>query len=241
MCVLVLAGGRSAGAAGTGQLSATGLVSWDFVALGATSDPKVVRASNTGGAPLTVTKLVLRNPYDFGINDDQCSGVTLAPGASCTVALVFHPTTAGTRIGNLQFLDGSGCGDYVLLAGSGTAPVAQAAAACDGATASPPASGSTPATAPVSARSVIGLPTTCVSRRTLRVHLTAPAGQTFKRVTFRLRGKVIKMLSGRKIATTVSLKGLPRGRFALKVTATTSAGHVVARTHHYVTCVANKG
>jgi hypothetical protein len=98
----------------------------------------------------------------------------------------------------------------------------------------------TPGAAPVSGASVIALPRSCVSRRTVTVGLAAPKGKSFKSVKFLLRGKTIKTLKGKSIKTKVSLVGLPRGRFTLEVRARTTDGKSYVRKHHYVTCVADK-
>jgi len=51
---------------------------------------------------------------------------------------------------------------------------------------------------------------------------------------------VVVVLCGRNIAADVSLRGLPRGRFTLRVVARTASGRVVQRDRHYVTCVRDK-
>ena len=43
------------------------------------------------------------------------------------------------------------------------------------------------------------------------------------------------------MTASVNLRGLPRGRFTLRVVATTASGRKLSRTRHYVTCVKSKG
>ena len=71
---------------------------------------ELITLTNSGNQPLTVQALT---GTDFGPNTefvidpniygDQCSGATLAPGSSCTIAVDFVPSATGTRTGSISF------------------------------------------------------------------------------------------------------------------------------------------
>jgi Abnormal spindle-like microcephaly-assoc'd, ASPM-SPD-2-Hydin/Putative Ig domain len=91
-------------------------------AIGTTSAPQSVTVSNTGTAPLFINSAATRgaNPLDFTQVDDQCSGVTLVAGASCTVSINFSPTASGTRSGTFIVTDNAaGSPQTVPLTGTG--------------------------------------------------------------------------------------------------------------------------
>ena len=61
---------------------------------GKTSDPIVLTVSNVGRGtthPLVTAIDGLLGTDQFGIVQDSCSGVQLAPFSSCTVSVVYHP------------------------------------------------------------------------------------------------------------------------------------------------------
>jgi hypothetical protein len=56
---------------------------------------------NTGGAPTTALTIKLTGATEFTIGSDGCSNMTLDPGATCPMRLVFTPTTFGARSATL--------------------------------------------------------------------------------------------------------------------------------------------
>src|SRR5207249_2453187 len=76
-------------------------------AIGATSAPQSVTVKNTGDAALFINGAPIRgaNPLDFTTIDDQCSGLTLAPGTGCSMSITFSPTAAGTRSATISVTD----------------------------------------------------------------------------------------------------------------------------------------
>src|SRR3954447_21750988 len=93
--------------------------------VGTTSASQTVTATNTTGAPFLVNSAAVHS-LDFTVVDDQCSGLTIANGASCAVSITFSPTTTGPRAANYVFthnnvdsnvpLTGSGAGNTPPLA-----------------------------------------------------------------------------------------------------------------------------
>jgi hypothetical protein len=230
-------------------------ITFDFVAVGATTT-KSTTITNRGTSALTLSQVLLggRDRASFRVASDSCTGAALAPGATCAVGVTFAPATAGTLVAWLRFTDNaSPCGDWINIAGSGTATaaptLARAAATTCGTdttttvtttTSAPGTSTTTTTGGPVSGSSVVTFARTCTSRRTISVGLAAPKGKTFSVVKVLLRGKTVKTLKGKAIKAKVSLKGLPRGRFTVEVRATTTDGKRYVRKHFYVTCVAAK-
>ena len=51
-----------------------------------------------------------------------------------------------------------------------------------------------------------------------------------------VNGKQVKALKGTRITATVDLRGLPKGRFKVKIAATLTTGKVVTSTRQYRTC-----
>src|SRR3954464_12734904 len=93
--------------------------------VGTTSASQTVTATNTSGASFLVNSAAVHS-LDFTVVDDQCSGLTLANGASCAVSITFSPTTTGTRTADYVFthnnvastlpLTGTGAGNTPPLA-----------------------------------------------------------------------------------------------------------------------------
>ncbi len=88
-----------------------------------TSPPATFTISNTGNADLIIKAVYLTgtNPYQFSIQNNNCSGQTLAPSENCTIEAVFSPT----KLGALNALIGIGSNDpdtptfYIKLTGTG--------------------------------------------------------------------------------------------------------------------------
>ena len=258
---LVLAAG--AYAAG-GLRASTHDVIFDDVTVGSTSSPQSVTITNDDGGPVDVGQAVITAPHpkDFLLSSDSCSGHRLESGDQCRLSIRFRPTASGTRVAHLKLPhDGSGCTVWITLAGSGpNKQTARAAASeCDddiptGTSNTTTTSGSNVAgstTAPSSSNSSvsnssIALPAgkaarVCKSRRHFRIRIHRARGVRFTKVTVRLNKKLISVRRGKRLTAVVNLRGLPRGRFTLRVVATTSKGKRISATRHYVTCVKNKG
>jgi hypothetical protein len=94
-------------------LSGTGVVasisvspeSYNFgnVQVGSSSTAQTFTISSTGTADLIIGTITLTgtNASEFSTLNDNCSGQTLAPSGSCTVQVVFSPTSAGVKSANL--------------------------------------------------------------------------------------------------------------------------------------------
>lgn len=116
--------------------------------VGTTSAAQVFTWTNTSPLPLDIGRVGfgVRVSGDFAVTANNCS-LTIAAGASCSVAVAFAPTTSGTRTGTLTIVSTSSADGTLTaaLTGTGVANIVAAPASLDfgkvdlGATASPQA------------------------------------------------------------------------------------------------------
>jgi hypothetical protein len=86
---------------------------------------------NVGAAPLLVSGIAILG-NDFAIVSDGCTGVPVASGAACALAVAFAPTAAGPVLASLQLSSNApGSPTLVTLAGTGTLALAGTLAAPD--------------------------------------------------------------------------------------------------------------
>ena len=85
---------------------------------------------------------------------------------------------------------------------------------------------------------VTGLPSTkrCVSRRSFKVRLRNPKGTTIASATVRVNGKAVATRKAKRVTAPVNLKGLPKGRYTVKIRMVTVSGKVTSATRRYRTC-----
>ena len=90
-------------------------------AVGTTSTPQSVTLTNTGDANLFINGVSISQAgLDFN-TDEACAGLTLTPGTSCTMSVVFNPSATGTRTATLNVTDNAaGSPQTVPLTGTGT-------------------------------------------------------------------------------------------------------------------------
>jgi hypothetical protein len=72
------------------------------VGVGTTSGPLSITLGNYGTTPLNIVGITAS--ANFG-ESDNCSGVSLASGANCTINVTFTPSTTGTLTGTLSVTD----------------------------------------------------------------------------------------------------------------------------------------
>jgi 6-phosphogluconolactonase (cycloisomerase 2 family) len=89
---------------------------------GASTAPQTLTVISSGNAALHISSVSLSgpNPSDFSFTNN-CTA-PLAPGANCTISLVFSPTAAGQRIADLLIADDApGSPQSITLSGTGIA------------------------------------------------------------------------------------------------------------------------
>lgn len=96
-----------------------GTVNFPSTVLGSTATQNVV-LTNSGNQPLNSVVASLSGGAGTGFSIDglQC-GPTLAPGASCTIAVAFAPTAGGTTTNTLNVVSANGTPKSVSLTGTG--------------------------------------------------------------------------------------------------------------------------
>ena len=94
------------------------------------------------------------------------------------------------------------------------------------------------ATLPPRFDDIVRLPSTrrCVSRRNFRIRLRVPRGITLASATVTVDGKRVRVVRGARLRAPVDLRGLPKGRFSVKIDLVTSTGARITGTRRYRTC-----
>ena len=103
-------------------------------AVGTASVPETVSVTNTGTAPLLVSKLAITSGNEpTGVttivtdftSTSTCLGTPLAPGGTCSLAITFAPSASGARSSTLTLYANVPGGQATLaLSGNATAPAA---------------------------------------------------------------------------------------------------------------------
>lgn len=76
----------------------------------------------------------------------------------------------------------------------------------------------------------------CTSRRSFRIRVRSKRRDPVVGATVSVNGKRVKTLKGKRVSAPVVLRGLPKGTFLVKITATTRKGRKISGTRRYKTC-----
>jgi hypothetical protein len=76
----------------------------------------------------------------------------------------------------------------------------------------------------------------CLSRRNFRIRLRHPRGSRIVAATVRVNGRRVATRRGRRVTAPVDLRGLPRGRYTVSITALLDTSRVVRGVRRYRTC-----
>ena len=90
-----------------------------------------------------------------------------------------------------------------------------------------------------SRRSAVQLPSarTCRSRRDFSIRLRKPRRGRIREARVFVNGKRVKTVRGERLRSRVNLRGLPTGRYTVRIVITTTRGRRITRTRRYRTCV----
>ncbi len=119
--VVALEARGTALAAAMAEISETS-VDFGTIPVGSTSAPRVLVVTNTGGAALAVSAVTLSGPGmdRFAVTDDGCTGASLDPGGTCSIAVAFAPDAVGPHAAVLTVESNSAGGPLsVDLSGEG--------------------------------------------------------------------------------------------------------------------------
>lgn len=91
---------------------------------------------------------------------------------------------------------------------------------------------------PLNSIRVFTLPSSkrCLSRRAFTIRIRKLKGVTFASATVLVNGKRVRAVNGMRITAPINLKGLPKGRFTVRITAIATDGRKVTGTRRYRTC-----
>jgi hypothetical protein len=76
----------------------------------------------------------------------------------------------------------------------------------------------------------------CTSRRSFRIRVRSKHRDPVVDASVSVNGKRVKSLKGSRVTAPVVLRGLPKGTFLVKITATTRKGRKISGTRKYRTC-----
>ncbi len=109
-----------------GMLTATpASLSFPPTVQGTSAPAQTLSVENTGGEPVQLHTLSVTT--DYALSSDACSGTTLAPLASCSVAVIFSPTGLQSRPGTLKIPSNLPASPLLVqLSGTGLTPAALA-------------------------------------------------------------------------------------------------------------------
>jgi hypothetical protein len=86
------------------SLSPPGGLTFGSVGVGLGSAAQAVTLTNSGSVALVLSSVAVTGDFSLLPGSNPC-GATLAPGAACTIQIVFVPTAAGARTGTVTFSD----------------------------------------------------------------------------------------------------------------------------------------
>ncbi|HEX6388929.1 MAG TPA: choice-of-anchor L domain-containing protein [Solirubrobacteraceae bacterium] len=86
---------------------------------------------------------------------------------------------------------------------------------------------------------ITGLPSAkkCLSRRNFRIRIRKRKGRVYQYASVFVNGKRVKVVRGTRLTAPVDLRGLPKGRFTVKIVVLTTTGEVIQGIRRYRTCV----
>ena len=165
-----------------------------------------------------------------------CSFGRMASGASATVTLVVRASATGAFTNTASATSPSPDPD----AGDNSASAALTVVAPAAVT--PPAVKPPTRTALPALGALVTLPANrrCVSRRSFRIRLRLPKGVRVKQAVVRVNNRRVAVRKGARYTAPVDLRGLPRGRFTVKVTVTFVDGRTRSGTRKYRTCASKR-
>ena len=89
--------------------------------MGTSSAPQTITLTNVGTATLNLTSNSIQGPNKGDYSKTGNCGMSVAPGASCSITVTFTPTATGTRTAHVNLTDdGGGSPQTVPLTGTGT-------------------------------------------------------------------------------------------------------------------------
>jgi hypothetical protein len=76
----------------------------------------------------------------------------------------------------------------------------------------------------------------CLSRRSFRIRLKEPRGDALSTASVYVNGRRVEVRTGDRVTAPINLRGLPKGRYTVRITAKTVRGRTITGTRKYRTC-----
>lgn len=91
----------------------------DDTVVGGRSEPMSFAVGNVAFSPVTMQQVTVegRNPMDFQVVEDQCSGQKVDAGIQCTLQVLFAPTAGGHRTASIVMKTTDGAYTTMLVSG----------------------------------------------------------------------------------------------------------------------------
>ena len=109
-----------------------------------------------------------------------------------------------------------------------------------GPSATPQPAGPTGPTPPAFGRNgvITGLPSArrCVSRRAFQIRIRRRRGREYASAQVFLNGRQVATRRGARVTAPINLRGLPKGRYTVRIVVVTTTGEVITGTRRYRTC-----
>lgn len=253
---------RVASSLPAGAVTVRNTASLSITESGTVSGPVLVECGGSindlGATPASVTYLGLPDaPTSVSAtsSDSAASVAFVEPGTPCgantyTVSIYANSVLVGTRTANASPVAISGLTNGTSYTFSVKATNVQgagpASAASTAVTPSAPPVAPAPRPTPIPepratltpAKVLAGLPSAkaCVSRRRFTIRLRAPKGVKIKEARVFLNNRKFAVRKGSKITAKIDLRGLPKGKFKLKITMVPNSGKAISATRTYRTC-----
>jgi Abnormal spindle-like microcephaly-assoc'd, ASPM-SPD-2-Hydin len=100
----------------TGLQVSPAAIDFGDVAITADGPTRTVTVNNSTSSPVSIEQIIVSG-IDFSEKHD--CGLSLAPGAQCTIQVSFTPAISGPRTGNLGVMESNGNAHIVALNGTG--------------------------------------------------------------------------------------------------------------------------
>ncbi len=199
----------------------------------------------SGPIPVTFTAADAQGPAPRVHDPSNLARVDLYARAPGQAAFTQVASTAGAATGVFSYATG-GPGDYAFATVAvDAAGNAEALPSTPDAVTNVPAPAARPVTPAARPRDpvrieqvVVGLPSTrrCLSRRAFTIHLKIPEGVLVRSATVFVNQRSIAVRRGAKLTAPVSLKGLPKGKYTVKIVLRLASGKTLTGSRHYRTC-----
>src|SRR5439155_11460146 len=92
--------------------------------VGTSSSAQAVTLTNPGNVPVNISEIGVGGPNSSDFAENNTCGNALAAGASCSISLIFRPTTRGSRVATVTVFDDATNSPQILsLTGTGILPI----------------------------------------------------------------------------------------------------------------------